>query len=279
MVKVNNALNYYDHEEDANGLIYSIDMIRISFEISSYKFERLLNSDLGEDTEHRLSEVRTSNASAKYKFMINWSYPLAGNGVATIGYCFNDAKWEQRFGGFIEFNPNSFSQNEHFWKDFEKLKSNVSILEVKRFDLAIDIPVMRDRIMVIKGNQLYNCYMHSRQNKTEYLGRRNKVGFVKIYNKQIQKELDDPLTRVEITSSIDEIKVPRIVDLTGIKRKDNAVLTAVLTNDIPSLALANFSPYYQGKIRSMLERHIVNFDADCLGKIKSKAEKYIEVKL
>ena len=62
---MNMNLNYYDHEEDANGLIYSIDMIRISFEISSYKFERLLNSDLGEDTEHRLSEVRTSNASTK----------------------------------------------------------------------------------------------------------------------------------------------------------------------------------------------------------------------
>lgn len=275
---MNMNLNYYDHEEDANGLIYSIDMIRISFEISSYKFERLLNSDLGEDTEHRLSEVRTSNASTKYKFMINWTYPLDGNGVATIGYCFNDAKWEQRFGGFIEFNPNSFAENEYFWADFEKLKGNVSILEVKRFDLAIDIPVMRDRIMVIKGNQLYNCYMHSRQNKTEYLGRRNKVGFVKIYNKQIQKDLEVPLTRVEITSSIDEIKVPRIVDLTGIKGKDNAALTAVLTNDIPSLALANLSPYYQGKICSLLEKHIVDFDADCLERIRTKVEKYIELK-
>ena len=269
-------LEYQNYEKDNNGIIYSVDMIRVGFEIYTPDFEKLLNSDIGQDTKRRLSQVFESNASAKYKFIIKWSYPKDGNGVATIGYCYNDAKWEQRFAGFIEFNPNSFIDNQAFWTDYSVFKSKVKCLEVKRYDLAIDIPIIRDRIMVIKGNQKYSCEMYSRQNKTEYLGRRNKIGFTKIYNKQIEKGLSKPLTRVEVTCGTDDIKIPAVVDLSGIKGKDNAVLTSILTNDIPSLALATLSPYYQGIIRSEIEKNIICFDRDCINAINEQASKYIE---
>lgn len=41
--------------------------------------------------------------------------------------------------------------------------------------------------------------MYSFQNRTEYLGKRSNVGFVKLYNKSIESKLDYDLSRLEIT--------------------------------------------------------------------------------
>ena len=50
-----------------------------------------------------------------------------------------------------------------------------------------------------KDKRKYTLVQNSRQDKTEYLGCHNKQGFVKLYNKKIESNLDDELTRLEIT--------------------------------------------------------------------------------
>lgn len=101
----------------------------------------------------------------------------------------------------LDANPNKVGSDPVFKKVLQFLCSNtdVSQRKIARFDLAIDLPTPREHCFLVKDRRLYIERQHG-QEWTQYLGAKSsKIGRVKLYNKQIEANLDTPLTRLELT--------------------------------------------------------------------------------
>ena len=79
--------------------------------------------------------------------------------------------------GFIEYNPNKVGKEGNAIVD--QIRDHCSGLEVVRYDLAIDYPIARETVRLIKDKRKYGCELSDAF--TEYLGRRNKVGRVNCF--------------------------------------------------------------------------------------------------
>lgn len=110
----------------------------------------------------------------------------------------------------IDFNPNKTMQFGDFVKVLNRWLS-VCVPVVKRFDLAVDLPYLRQNVFMQKNrrklsNPLDNVsseFRTSWENHTSYLGRRSNAGYVKLYNKQSERQLNYPMTRLELTLDMD----------------------------------------------------------------------------
>lgn len=70
---------------------------------------------------------------------------------------------------------------------------------VRRFDLAVDIPIDRASVRLVKDRRVYSERRHGEE-WTEYLGpKASTVGRCKLYNKTAEAKLSYPLTRLELT--------------------------------------------------------------------------------
>ena len=101
----------------------------------------------------------------------------------------------------MDFNPNKVAEHEVFQLLLSYLVSNTRPMHrtIKRYDLAIDIPVLRQDVFLVKDNRAYIERKHG-QEWTQYLGAKSStVGRVKLYNKQVEANLNHPLTRLEMT--------------------------------------------------------------------------------
>lgn len=101
--------------------------------------------------------------------------------------------------GVVDFNPNKVGQHYVFKKFMDELRVYTRKRVIDRWDLAIDIPQDRGLIRLVKDRRDYSTHDSGGGAYTEYLGQRNKVGRVKLYNKSKEIKLDYPLTRLEIT--------------------------------------------------------------------------------
>ena len=100
---------------------------------------------------------------------------------------------------------------------------------VNRFDLAIDLPVDRQRCFLIKDARMYIERRHGRE-FTQYLGAKSScVGRVKLYNKQIESGLDYPLTRLELTLNpnepYEEVRFPTVYIINTVASGDDVRVT------------------------------------------------------
>lgn len=116
----------------------------------------------------------------------------------------------------MDFNPNKVSTHEVFKLLHEYLVKNTRPMHrtVKRFDLAVDMPVARNDVFLVKDSRVYIERRHG-QEWTQYLGAQaSHVGRVKLYNKQAEAGLTEPLTRLEITldpaTPYEKIKFPTV---------------------------------------------------------------------
>lgn len=101
----------------------------------------------------------------------------------------------------LDFNPNKVANHSVFQKLLRFLIENTRRINrtIKRFDLAVDIPACRFDCFLIKDSRAYSERRHG-QEWTQYLGAKSStVGRVKLYNKQAESKLPEPLTRLEIT--------------------------------------------------------------------------------
>ena len=101
----------------------------------------------------------------------------------------------------LDFNPNKVSGHKVFQMLYQFLIENTRLIHrnVKRFDLAVDIPAERFDCFLVKDSRAYSERRHG-QEWTQYLGAKSStVGRVKLYNKQVESKLPDPLTRLEVT--------------------------------------------------------------------------------
>lgn len=101
----------------------------------------------------------------------------------------------------IDYNPNKVSGHESFQLIMRYLIANTRPMHrtIKRYDLAVDIPVLRQDAFLVKDSRAYIERRHG-QEWTQYLGAKSStVGRVKLYNKAVEAGLHYPLTRLEIT--------------------------------------------------------------------------------
>lgn len=102
----------------------------------------------------------------------------------------------------LEANPNKCINHQAFLDVLRWLNQHSHPLHtrVKRFDLAVDIPVARENAHLVKDRRTYSEIRKSKENWTEYLGAKSSTdGRVKLYNKTIEANLSYPLTRLELT--------------------------------------------------------------------------------
>lgn len=101
--------------------------------------------------------------------------------------------------GFVQFNPNKARGRREIELLLRKVGRFARDVELKRYDIAIDIPVQRELVRFRKDNRGYEYIDHG-NGLTEYLGTRNKPGRVKLYDKTREAKLDKPWTRLELTA-------------------------------------------------------------------------------
>lgn len=183
-------------KDNKKGFVYSVDKCRISF-YENPCFASEITAWFSSISRTDIVMYPQNMTFARFRYMLTVNY---GDDTATIGFSFNgsDPK-NDAYKGFIEFNPNKVADSPQFLADFRELKSCCRIWECSRIDLAVDVPIPREYVYLAKDQRKYSCDVYSSENLTEYLGLRNNVGRVKVYNKALEQKLSSPLTRVEVT--------------------------------------------------------------------------------
>lgn len=174
--------------------------------------------------------------------------------------------------GFLEFNPNKLAGNPEFVRLLGLIAPYVSWAELVRYDLACDVPVSRDDVRLAKDGRKYKCEISG--SMTEYLGRRNAAGYVKVYDKQAESELDGPLTRIELTCgadwSLERVgeKWPRVyrVRQFGAESGQISGLSSVLSRFVKALSVL------LGEHDDILEPYILGLDRKTVKKIRGAIE-------
>lgn len=189
-------MKYYKEQKDPKGYIYSCDMLRLNFEMRSDCID-MYNAYLENPIRTDITSFPQCFQPYKYRYMYSIDYGEK-YGKLALGMVFNGST-SDKYRCFMEFNPNKCMNNSQCEKDIQWLLLNASVAEVARWDLAIDIPVERGLCELRKDKRKYGFEMKSPEDKTEYLGVRNKAGRVKLYNKTIESCLSYDLTRLEIT--------------------------------------------------------------------------------
>lgn len=148
-------------------------------------------------------------------YKLQFSVSLPDGGSFWVGVGLNTTK--THYGRVrLDFNPNKVARYDCFRKLLGCLNSSSSpiLMGVVRYDLAIDFPVLRENVYLVKDNRVYTEISHSLSDRTQYLGTGSKPGRVKLYNKQIESKLGHPLTRLELTldpeTPYDDVNWPKV---------------------------------------------------------------------
>lgn len=175
--------------------VYSIDMVRFDVRFNPSQVDAI----------HKLVDTWITKRTFYYAsnkiggFRNMWKLEYDQSSI-TVGTCHVTGTGKTDAGrGFIEANPNKVGKK--LVALINKLLGMGAKIEPVRYDLAIDYPIERDTVRLLKDNRKYGCIMS--ESFTEYLGQRNKAGFVKVYDKQAESNLDAACTRVELTCSAD----------------------------------------------------------------------------
>ena len=224
------SLTYYNPVYDGD-IVYSCDMVRLKFHISKFNSQAFL--DFIHHAEYRLDFMYDYFKSSKvgtYRHLFSCKY---SRGNFTLGCDLQEPSFSEGMNCMIEFNPNKndmdymksvLNEFAYFIKPIES-----KYYQLVRWDLAVDIPVERDNVILIKrGKREYHRIIST--SLTEYVGRRNTNGFCKVYDKKEESNLDDVLTRIELTcDSLDTFSFPSVHILQEVERDD---FTALNSTDI-----------------------------------------------
>ena len=263
-------LRYYEEIKLDNGYIYSCDMIRLNLRFKDNVQEYLdwlsRYNMCGDGIDVKL--FRSLNEFT-YRNMLR----IKGDGCSfVIGIGFNGGQ-DVRDKGFIEFNPNKCRGQTVFEHIYSNLLDYIYSAEVARFDFAIDIPVPRYLCKLKKDGRNYQ-YIVTSGGESEYLGRRNELGFVKLYDKTKEAKLDYDLTRLEITASKDVLNMPEVMILpyqnkiqTNLSSTDKVLVELLKNVDNPAIYLRKLKYEKRKKIEQYLAEDTVHLDYISYSKI------------
>lgn len=271
-----NAISIYDVDNDS---MYSIDGLRFELSINPDDFEAV---SLALDTFGNPQFFSGSNRIGTYRYFWTWredEFTVAlGFGLNGTGKC-NIGK------GFLDYNPNKVPDD--FICRLYRCIDHFANSRLVRWDLAIDFPLVRDAVRMIKDGRNYECVISS--SITEYLGQRSHAGRVKVYDKQAEAGLDFPCTRVELTCDgswdVDKIvsQLPTVYfldsgfnSLSGVTRAFALAVQALsASGDAFEPWLRLVSPKTKTKIRSVLSEHIaLSFSKSCIHRVISHLDDY-----
>lgn len=259
---------YYYQEvyDEKTRYTYSCDMVRYNIELRKDCLDAVY-SRFGSVARGDIHIYPVSFKEYAYRQLLTIK---TQHGSVSLGIGFNGhGGADDRLRGFVEFNPNKVFPDWH--KEFVDLCGWCSSVELKRVDLAVDIPVNRFACSLVKDGRNYGMEQRSAVEYTEYLGMRNKAGRVKLYNKQAEQKLSYPLTRLEITTEPDimEFKkhLPEVVisdeaqiDLAHADMEDlshNDKVTVSLLNTLPLGQRVEYLRKYTYRHRQKIEKYVL----------------------
>ena len=197
-------LKYYDAYQSA-GIIYSCDMIRLKFvfikDVSSFSLDWMYNMSFRRG--YHVDNYKSNKLSGYRDVFVLTRSDDNIKAVITLGFFCNKADTAGNHSNFIEFNPNKVDMNDVMYLliHFSGWSSHITsgrYYELVRYDMAVDVPVSRSYVKLLKsGKRTYTRIQDT--SLTEYLGKRNSNGFVKVYDKTAESDLYYDLTRIEIT--------------------------------------------------------------------------------
>lgn len=208
-------LNYFMPLLGDNGLIFSIDKVVLDYRIPYSKVRDALTRFVSHLPDQYDVNVKNYDSLKTGVFHANANIILSDGTSFFVGIGLNANKtlWDRCR---LEFNPNKVAHHKAFLEVLEWLNHNSDFHRraVKRFDLAIDIPVDRKCAFLVKDQRVYQERRHG-QEWTEYLGAKSStVGRCKLYNKTTEADLSYPLTRLEITldptTPYDKLHLPTV---------------------------------------------------------------------
>lgn len=280
-------LAYDIFEKLSDDSIYSIDNLRLQFNLGD-NYDNFLYtlqpfSDNADPDEYSCRYYHTSKI---YSFEHLYSFKSSDKEKSfTIAFSRPDTH-KFNSDGFLDFNPNKISQWNFFLMFYKSFLQYACDISIKRYDLAIDLPVDRNVVKLIKDRRSYH-YLKDRS-VTEYLGKRSNHNFLKIYDKRYESDLDYDLTRIEITAEIGQnISFPDIRlkrNKSGISVSDLNVTDAVLFEllqqvEDPFLYVQKLSPRKRAQFKELLKGDYDTFNYQPLVTFKlldRVEEKYIK---
>lgn len=138
-----------------------------------------------------------------------------GGGAITVSFKHNSARENEEFYRMrIEFNPQKCGKLYNgFWKVYNALFCR-HVKKVKQMDLAFDIPVVNNQVMVYSLTGRDKSYFKD----TQYFGVSGKDGRLKVYDKKTELEEkqgikieEEAKTRIEYTKKFDEPLIPQVL--------------------------------------------------------------------
>lgn len=283
-------LFYYNEQKDKNGYIYSVDMVRLTFNMpSTPEKQKELVKYFANDNRSDITVYPPCFKSMKYKNLVNIDY---GPSTVTIGFGFNGPCASDYLKGFIEFNPNKImnGNKKAFKYDFDVLTCYCNSFDIARYDLAIDVPIARENIRLENpSGKVYGLKRYSETNKTETLGVRNSNGYLKIYNKAIEAEITqdgeklEKLTRIELTVGTDSLteiinNIPPIyerctMENSGLSSTQSVLVDLIRESKEPEKHLNNLEYRIRKKIEPFIagDNKRLKFDALCIAQVHANA--------
>ena len=265
--------------------VYSLDKLILEFEMRGENAQRLM--DVYSFNPHVESWCSNKLSVCRY----NYRFKLKDGNSFYVGFSPNWKKVNRYTTcGRIEFNPSKVCLDSEFRFLYGQLLTFIPRFRLRpiRFDLAIDLPVARDKVHLIKDKRLYEERCYSVCHRTQYLGVRNNHGRVKVYNKALEQQLDIDLTRIEITIDWDKSTYGEVEKILpsfyildsfqfsmGLSGTDKVILVAVM-ND---MALLNgLSRRKKEKIKSYLREieYSLTLDYEKYNNVLQQIRKIIE---
>lgn len=200
--------------------VHSVDMVRLALHLDYHTKDHDMDFGSWVDFFHTwtradFADVFESTTPGKYRVVVsllfeahhvevdedgntkcvrNRKEPTACN--VTVGLGFNKDKSVDFLTGFIEFNPNKSAKHAYYLLDHFQSRYKVRY-ELSRWDYAVDVPIARSSVLVARDSRKYECHISNAC--TTYLGMRNQVGRVKVYDKTAESHLTQDWTRIEVT--------------------------------------------------------------------------------
>lgn len=174
--------------------VYSIDRIVIVFFLESTFAQQILeNEDEFQEYFPTATTTGTNNCCNQYWQTFNMR---VGYTSVTIKLLHNGSSDNRCY---LECNPNKCFDDPKCKELLNFIFNRSVAFFIRRFDLAIDILRPRYLFRFDKDRRHKVTYATSKDNHTEYLGKRNKPGHCCLYDKEREAKLDYPCTRAEVT--------------------------------------------------------------------------------
>jgi len=298
--------------DGSQGSLYSVDMIRFRLRSRPNEWGRIQKAldmwicpvgglTVEQDGETKvlpggkLQTYTGSNGIGGYRFMWAWRFDDHNSAKAhaqtsiAVGYCHIEGSGKTNEGaGFLEYNPNKLHDEGEALIRY--LQGHGVELEPVRYDLAIDFPVARDTVRMVKDGRNYEA--HISEALTEYLGQRNKPGRVKVYDKTAEAGLEDSVTRVELTVdaewSAEQVieQLPTVFSfgrdgVGGFRGITKAFVMAVQSHmdkgDVLEPWLRLVDPHTKAKIRSAFKENAAfGYSTEAVERIVERVSKWVE---